>query len=256
MSRFGPCVWEMRPGSAGLARETLLLLPHAGGSAQSYGAWATWLPDHLRVLAAQYPARASRSHEPAAVDLHHLVDELVDALDGLDGRLYVFGHSMGSYVGFEFCWKRQLSGRPPAVFFASGAVPPHRHRPDAEPGAEITDEELLKLLDSSSGIPESIRDYPEVMERALHTLRADVTLFNSYSYGARRRTLHIPIVSLGGDNDGLVPTAELDRWRELGAKEFSTHLISGEHFYYLDDMATFSATMSKYLARVHDEQKE
>jgi pyochelin biosynthetic protein PchC len=256
VSRVGTCLWEMRPGTAGAERETLLLLPHAGGSAQSYAAWRNWFPQDLRLLAAQYPARASRAGEPAAADLRHIVEEILEALGDLDGRLYVFGHSMGSYVGFELCWRRQLAGRPPAVFFASGAVPPHRHRPDSVPGEEISDETLLKFLDMCDGVPGDIMNYPEVMSQALRTLRADVVLFNNYSYGDRRRRLEIPIVAFGGDRDDLAPAFELDRWRELSAAECATHFISGEHFYYFDNMATFTATMSKYLTSVHDEQKE
>jgi surfactin synthase thioesterase subunit len=256
MSRFGACLWEVRPATADAERETLLLLPHAGGSAQSFAAWPNWFPEDLRILAAQYPGRASRAREPGAAELRHLVDEILDALDDLEGRLHVFGHSMGSYVGFELCWQRQLAGCPPAVFFASGAVPPHRYRPDALTAEEISDERLMKFLDSCNGVPDDLMDYPEIMGRALHTLRADVMLFENYSYGDRRRRLEIPIVAFGGDRDDLVPAFELDRWRELSTAECATHIVSGEHFYYVDNMATFTATMSKYLASVHDEQKE
>ena len=257
MSRAGDCLWEVQPGTpAGTGEDTLLLLPHAGGTAQSYAAWAGWFPASLRILAAQYPARASRAREPAAADLHHLVDEILDALDGFTGRLYVFGHSMGSYVGFELCWRRQSAGRPPAVFFASGAVPPHRHRPDPVSSEAISDEWLLKLLNTGNGVPDDIMKDPEIMSRALHTLRGDVVLFHNYSYGEQRRRLRIPIVAFGGVQDTLVPAFEIERWREVGAAECATHFVSGEHFYYSENMASLVAAMSEYLASVDDEQKE
>ncbi|NUR05150.1 MAG: alpha/beta fold hydrolase [Streptomyces sp.] len=254
--RAGACLWEMRPGKAGAGRETLLLLPHAGGSAQNYASWAEWFPKDMRILAAQYPARASRADEPAAADLHRIVDEILDAIDDLDGPLYVFGHSMGSYVGFELCWRRQSAGRPPAVFLASGAVAPHRHRSELGTGEGITDEWLLELLDMYSGASSDLMNYPEVMSQALRTLRTDVLLTDGYAYGDRTRRLDIPIVAFGGEQDSLVPAAEVERWRELGTAECATHLMPGGHFYYIDDMATFTATVSKYLVNVHDGQNE
>ncbi|MBP2048339.1 surfactin synthase thioesterase subunit/acyl carrier protein [Streptomyces griseochromogenes] len=255
-SRAGACLWEMRPGTAGAGQDTLLLLPHAGGSAQNYASWADFFPKDLRILAAQYPGRAARADEPAAADLHHIVDEILDALGDVEGRLYVFGHSMGSYVGYELCWRQQLASRPPVALFASGAVPPHRHRPNPATEEEITDEWLMKLLDMYNGVPDDLMNYPEVISQALGTLRSDVVLFRNYSYGDRRRRLEIPIVAFGGERDDLVPAAEVERWHELGAAECATHIIPGGHFYYLDNTATVTAAMSKYLVSVHDGQKE
>ncbi|WP_051865242.1 thioesterase II family protein [Streptomyces griseus] len=256
MSKAGACLWEVRKATPGTARETLLVLPHAGGSAQNYAAWADWFPDDLRILAAQYPGRASRAREPAQADLHRIVDELLDALDGHQGPLHVFGHSMGSYVGFELCWRRQLAGRPPAVLFASGAVPPHRLQPYPAPGVEISDEHLMELMDTCNGIPDAILDSPDLMGLALETLRADLELVNNYSYGEPGRRLRIPIVAFGGDRDALVPGAEIDHWHELSAAKCASHLIPGEHFYYHGDMATFAATVSTYLASINGERKE
>ncbi|MEU3528777.1 alpha/beta fold hydrolase [Streptomyces sp. NPDC038707] len=256
MNKAGACLWEVRQATPDTAPETLLLLPHAGGSAQNYAGWAHWFPDGPRILAAQYPGRASRAREPAQADLHRIVDELLDALDDHEGPLHVFGHSMGAYIGFELCWRRQSAGRPPAVLFASGAVPPHRLQPYPAPGVEISDEHLLELMDICNGIPQSLLDSPDLMVLALETLRADLELVNNYAYGAPGRRLRIPIVAFGGDRDALVPGAEIDRWRELGAAECATHLMAGEHFYYHGDTAAFSAVLSTYLARVHSEQKE
>ena len=94
------------------------------------------------------------------------------------------------------------------------------------------------------------------MSRALRTLRADITLTDHYSYGDRRRRLTIPIIALGGDRDALVPAGELDRWRELSTGECATHLFAGEHFYYLDNMASFTAAISKYLVSARDGHRE
>lgn len=254
-SRPGACLWEMRPGTGGPGQGTLLVLPHAGGSAQNYGPWADWLPEDLRILAAQYPARASRADEPVAADLHRIVDEILEALGDLDGPLYVFGHSMGSYVGYELCWREQSAGRAPAVLFASGAVPPHRHRPNPATEEEITDEWLLGILGMYEGISDDLLNHPEVMSQALRTLRGDVKLFRNYAYGEVRRRLDTPIVVFGGESDDLVPPAEAERWNDLGTAECVTHLMPGGHFFYLDNMATVTDAMSTYLVNSHDGQR-
>ncbi|MEV7857008.1 alpha/beta fold hydrolase [Streptomyces sp. NPDC088183] len=256
MSERGTCLWEMRSSAAGTGGDTLLLLPHAGGSAQSYGAWAGWFPDGLRVLAAKYPGRGSRGREPAVTDLHRIVGELSRALADFEGQLYVFGHSMGAYIGFELCWRRQSDGRPAAALYASGAVPPHRLRTYPAPGVEITDKHLLELMEKCSGIPDAVLNSPDLMSLALELLRADLELVNNYAYGGPGRRLSSPIVAFGGDRDRLVPPCEMDHWRELSTADCATHLIPGEHFYYLDSMATFTATISKHLASVQGEWNE
>nr|UDM84235.1 thioesterase [Streptomyces sp.] len=256
MSQAGACLWELREAAPDAGGGTLLLLPHAGGSAQSYGTWASWFPEDLRILAAKYPGRGSRGREPAAVDLHRIVGELLDALEGVEGPLHVFGHSMGAYIGFELCWRRQSEGRPPAAFYASGAVPPHRLQTYPAPGVVISDEHLLELMEKCNGIPDSILNSPDLMSLALELLRTDLELVNNYAYGTSHRRLSAPIVSFGGDRDKLVPSFEVDHWRELSTAECATHIVPGEHFYYLDHMETFAATMSKYLSIVHDEKKE
>ncbi|MFD0307864.1 alpha/beta fold hydrolase [Streptomyces sp. NPDC127119] len=255
-SRVGACLWEMRPGTGASGQATLLVLPHAGGSAQNFATWANWFSGDLRIVAAQYPARASRAAEPAAADLTHLVDEILDALTDSEGPLYVFGHSMGAYIGYELCWRRQLAGHPAEVLFTSGAVPPHRHRPNPPVGVEITDEWLMGLLDMYNGVPDDLAAHPDVISQALSTLRSDVVVFRDYAYGDRRRTLEIPIVAFGGDRDDLVPTSEVERWSELGAAECVTHFLPGGHFYYLDNMATVTAAVAKHLVSVHDGQKD
>ncbi|OON71559.1 thioesterase II family protein [Streptomyces tsukubensis] len=256
MSEAGTCLWEIRPSAAGSGGDTLLLLPHAGGSAQSYGAWARWLPDGLRVLAAKYPGRGSRGREPAETDLHRVVGELGDALADFKGPLYVFGHSMGAYIGFELCWHRQSEGRPAQALYASGAVPPHRLRTYPAPGVRITDEHLLELMEKCGGIPDAFTDSPDLMSLALELIGADLELVNAYTYGAPERRLSSPIVAFGGDRDRLVPSSEVDHWRELSTADCATHLIPGEHLYHLDNEAAFTAAVSQHLASLQEEWNE
>lgn len=230
-----------------------MLLPHAGGSAQSFAAWDGWFPADIGIVAVQYPGRASRSDEPSAADVGRIVDEVSDAACGL-GRLYVFGHSLGSAVGFELCWRLQLMGRAPAAFFASSAIPPHLHRPEPAFDASMSDAELLGLLRLCNGMPGDIGQYPEMLARALRVLRADIALFAGYSYGEEQRLLDVPVVAFGGDQDPLVPADDLSRWSELGSGENATHLFTGGHFYYLENMAAVAARIAKYLALSRCEQ--
>jgi pyochelin biosynthetic protein PchC len=248
------CLWQLQPGSPGYTRATLILLPHAGGSAQSFAAWDSFFPDDIAIVAVQYPGRASRSEEPSAADIGDIVDEVAQAARDLDGQLYVFGHSLGSAIGFELCWRLQHAGRTPGAFFASSAMPPHLHRPEPMFDAGMSDAELLGLLKLCNGMPGDIGQYPEMLARALSVLRADIALFASYYYGQERRLLDVPVVAFGGDRDPLVPTDDLRRWSELGKRENDTHVFSGGHFYYLENMVAVAASIGKYLAYSRGEQ--
>jgi surfactin synthase thioesterase subunit len=241
------CLWDVPPAPRDHHGPTLLLLPHAGGSAQSFVGWRASFPESVRLIAVQYPGRASRQREPYAADLGELTDELREALSGVEGPLYVFGHSLGAYVGFELCWTLQCIGRAPAAFFPSAAVPPHQFRPRSLPSQDLSDEEMLEALKKFEGLPSRITKHPYFLRRILQTCRSDVALLQNYSYGQESRRLQIPIITSGGERDRVVPADMLDGWRELSTADSEVNIFPGGHFYHIEDVAPVADRILKHL---------
>ena len=243
------CLWEVRSPRSAQEECTLLLLPHSGGSAQSFAGWAPHFPAPIRLIAAQYPGRGSRRREPVAAHLCQLAEEIVAALSEVTGPVAVFGHSLGAFVGFETCWMLEAAGQPPLMFFASGAVPVHEHEPYETSPSGLTDEEMLKFLNRYGRMAAGITAHPEIRQLALAACRADSTLAHDYTYGPAQRLLTVPIIGLGGDADPVVPVSVLRHWAELTSGSHGIHTFAGAHFYHEDHLAAVSAVIIEYVRR-------
>jgi pyochelin biosynthetic protein PchC len=245
-----PWLWELRPASGTVPDRpaaTVLFLPHAGGSATTFGGWAAALPGPVRTLAAQYPGRGPRFGEPAATELADLVQPLAAALAPLAGPLILVGHSMGAIVGFELAWLLQQRGRTPRGLLASAARPPGAptlfgNQPKLPPNRELID-----LLRRTGGLPAAVLASPDMLSLVLDPVRADLTLIERYDFGAVERRLRCPIVAVGGRDDPLVPPALLDRWRDRGSATVTVHHLDGDHFYFADQLPTVAALVDGLL---------
>jgi surfactin synthase thioesterase subunit len=239
-------LWDMRPRTSA-PTATLVLLPHSGGSAQSYGDWARWIPSDVRVVAAQYPGRGARYGQPPATDIAALADPLAEVLAGLDTQVHAFGHSLGALVGFEVCWRLQRAGRPAAAFYPSAAAAAHVHRSAETSPVHLTDDELLAVLRERGGMPEDILMEPDLMDLVIDACRTDMAVTDSYTYGDEDRRLDCPVIAFGGDDDSAVPTDRLERWRELTTGPCEVRVLAGGHFYLHDHMATVTAVVRQHL---------
>ncbi len=239
-------LWDLNPRSSA-AGVTLVLLPHSGGSAQSYGEWGRWFPSTVRVVAAQYPGRGARYGQDPATEIAALADPLAEVLAELDTPVHIFGHSLGALVGFEVCWRLQQAARPATVFHPSAAAAAHVRRSAAVSPARLTDAELLALLAERGGMPEDILAEPDLLDLVLDACRTDMAITDSYSYGGDDRRLDCPVIAFGGDTDSAVPVAELERWGELTHAESEIHVLSGGHFYLHDHMATLTGVVRQHL---------
>ena len=106
------------------AQLRLFAFPHAGASTSAYREWD--LPPLFELWAYQPAGRGSRFSEPAASNLHELVDSVVDALrPTLDAGVPVafFGHSFGCLVAVEVARRLADLGLPTPLTLLLSAHP-------------------------------------------------------------------------------------------------------------------------------------
>ncbi|MGW7754500.1 thioesterase II family protein [Streptomyces violaceusniger] len=239
-------LWDVRR-APGPTLSTVVILPHAGGSAQGYRDWAQWFGSDVSVLAAQYPGRGPRYGEPPALSMEQLADPISEALSAIDTPLHIFGHSLGALLGFEVSWRLARRGRSPDTLYVSAASAAHIYTPGAHDPSQLDNAELIELLRADGGVPAIVLERLDLLDAVIGACRADMIATHRYTYGPARRILDCPMIVFGGDQDQAVPVPRLRRWPELTTGPSEVHVLNGGHFYVDDHLSTVTGAIRSRL---------
>lgn len=226
----------------------LFCFPYAGGGVSAFRLWEGDMLPGVELCLVQYPGRENRLHETPMTRLSELVETLVPLITPLLDRPFAFfGHSLGSFVAFELA--RELQRRAqlsPTCFFASGSRAPQL--PTRKPPIyRLPREEFIAALSEFNGTPEVIRQNKELMELLLPMLRADMSMFDTYTY-LPGPPLECPILAVGGLQDTIVMPEDLYGWREQTRSFFSVQMFPGDHFFLQSSWKALLEVISRTLA--------
>ncbi|MGW4853856.1 thioesterase II family protein [Streptomyces sp. NPDC004288] len=242
-------VWDL-PGDRP-HRLSLLVLPHAGGNAHAYSAWREHLPADVRLLIGQYPGRGARFSEDLPESVDDLALPVVEALPADTGALVVLGHSMGSLVAFEVTRALQAVGRTPQGLIASACRAPVLPNQAPVQPELLDDDELVAAIKERGGTDDGILDDEELREIVLPSIRADFAIDDAYRCTAPDVRLDCPVAVLGGDADPIVPVAMLDGWSLVAGNPVVPQVLTGDHFYFQQDLPGFFARLNPVLETLH-----
>lgn len=222
--------WFVRPQPKLAPAVRLICLPYAGGSAATYVPWSPLLPADVELIALQPPGRGSRMADAPHTQMESLVAELMSVFAKITDRPYViFGHSLGSRVGFEVTLQCQLKGLPlPAHFIASGSRAPYLAKREL-PIYELPDAQFMEELRQLDGTPEEVLNNSELMQWLLPLLRADFRIADLHR--SSRTQLQCPLTVLAGSEDETIKPEDVEAWRDLAAGECEIHWVTGGHFF-------------------------
>lgn len=209
----------------------LFCLPYAGGSASIYFAWAKALPANVELVALQPPGRANRISEAPHTRMEALVEELYTAVAPLlDVPYVVFGHSLGSRVGFELVRMARRRGRRlPEHFIASGSPAPDlpAHSRNIH---DLPKERFIQELRELNGTPEVVLANEEFVELLLPLLRADFKLSETYAF-APEPPLDCTLSIFSGEYDKEIGPEQLAAWRPHFTRTSEITMFPGDHFF-------------------------
>jgi mycobactin phenyloxazoline synthetase len=237
LSALGPARREFRPWvkrfTAGTARGSVVVFPHAGGAAAAYRSLAKALSSHdVDAFVVQYPQRADRRNHPAAESIDALALELFEAGDWSSAApLTLFGHCMGAVVAFEFARIAERNGVPVRVLWASAGQAPSTV--EAYGPLPTSDSGVLADMVDLGGTDPELLDDEEFVELLVQAVRADYRALNTYSCGPDVR-IAADIHAVGGDRDHRISRESLAHWGTHTAGRFTVTEFEGGHF-YLDD---------------------
>ncbi|WP_152392878.1 thioesterase II family protein [Paenibacillus guangzhouensis] len=212
---------------------TLICLPYAGGSAQMYRRWTNWLHPGVRLVPAELAGRGSRMGEPFYANASEAVRDLLPLVQeaALHSNSYaIFGHSMGSMLGYELLHALREGGFPlPAAVFLSGRGAPHCEQIEARRIHMLPEEEFLEALKQLGGMPEELFQHRELLDMFVPILRADFKLVGEYEHRVRP-PLPLRLTILGGKDDSCI-RGPLGEWARYATGGCELMLYEGGHFF-------------------------
>lgn len=161
-----------------------------------------------------------------------------------DAPFGLLGCSFGGIASFELARTLVAEGVPsPSAFVVLACRPPHRVHP-VGPFSILDDDALTERLDRDyGGVPEILRQQPDLLRLFLPTLRADLEAMESYVPPKNPVALGCPVLAIGGADDGQVPASVLQEWTRYGAEGSTARTVGGRHFLVRDDPAAALATV-------------
>ncbi|CAL9373186.1 Thioesterase PikA5 [Nocardiopsis dassonvillei] len=240
--------WLRRFHTRPRARLTVVLFPHAGGTANFYRDWSADLPEEYALVAVQYPGRETRPDEPLPERLEDLAEGAAAALEGhLAGPYALFGHSMGALVAYETA-HRLAAGPlgPPVRLFVSARPAPGSEGPAT--GTHLLDDDrLVAVIEKLGGTPPGLLDDPYLRSLALPPVRGDYRLLDAYR-PVDPAPLDVPVTALAGADDPAAAPAEVDRWGGFTTRGHVLEVLPGGHFFPLRHRAEVLRILVRDLA--------
>jgi medium-chain acyl-[acyl-carrier-protein] hydrolase len=209
----------------------LFCFPCAGGGASAYRAWRAELPIDIELCPILLPGREHRHRERPFETLDTLVLALADAIaPWIDEPYAFFGHSMGGLLAFELTRELRRRRMPaPRHLFLAGITPPES-RTRVRLRHQLDDSALLDELRHFGGTPARLLREPELMQLLLPTLRADLTVVETYQ-PRNEAPVAIPIAAFAGASDPEAPPAVMAGWRDHTTAGFQLTTFDGDHFF-------------------------
>ena len=184
------------------------------------------------LVAARLPGREGRFRETPYDNLGELVEVLAASIANsryCRSPLFLLGCSVGALVAFELTRSLQRRGISVDYLIVVASRAPQAVRTGGVLHKLSDDEFIRKLQERYAAIPAEVMANEELKRLLLPMLRADMKMFEAYSYREAPK-LGCPILAMGGTEDKSVPVRELLAWRNQ-TNSFGERLFPGDHYF-------------------------
>jgi medium-chain acyl-[acyl-carrier-protein] hydrolase len=209
----------------------LFCFPYAGAGASIFRRWTALLPDWVEMVAIQPPGREGRFVEPLPNNVREMASAIASAIaPWLDLPYAIFGHSLGTLVGFQTAVElRQLGMPQPKVIIMSGRGAPHLLHQRCDRYL-LPHDRFVEEVRKMQGTPEEVLASEEMMELLVPMLRADFALNATYDAG-EPPAFDCPLFAYGGSGDPEVLEDDLAQWQQYSSQATRIRMFDGGHFF-------------------------
>lgn len=226
----------------------LYLLPFAGGSARSYGAWPEALSEIAEAVPLDTPDKGRTYLDtPETLSIEEMGARIASQISSETKPYALFGHSMGALMAFEAV--RALikrKARLPRLMIVSAHRAPHQPL-DRRMLHPLSDNDFDAELATYSGTPKEVLENSEMMDFVRPTLRRDFRACETYRY-SEDTALPVPLASIGGIDDPEVSAEDLEAWARHSRHFLGSRTLPGGHFYFQNALSSMTSEIERLIA--------
>lgn len=218
-----------------MEKTNLFLLPFAGGSVYSYRGFAGYAPPHLNLIPVELPGRGTRMREPLLTDIYRMADDVYAQVAGRLHEPYaIYGHSMGSLLGYLLVKRLLAAGRPAPehLFFTGCAGPSCEAYLGDKAKHNLPKAQFIQKLQELGGSPDEVLQTPALFDFFEPIIRADFRATDTYRY-QETTPFDIPVtVAIGLQERATHAQALL--WQRETTQPVEVRQFPGKHFFIFD----------------------
>ncbi|KAA1244162.1 thioesterase II family protein [Aquimarina sp. RZ0] len=220
-------------------KHKIIAIPFAGGNKFSFRNLEKYIPDDFEWVTLELPGRGDRFNKPFLTTMKNVIDDLFDQLlpHIEDGVYMIYGHSLGTLLGYELTKKLVTEGMPlPCCLYVTGRGAPSSK--ESENWGALPLNLFWKKVHEIGGLPQEVLETTEFLEFYYPILRSDFELIESYEYKKLKTPLPIPIyVCLGskeiGEEDHKASIGQIKAWNDETIHTVVPEFLEGDHFFIL-----------------------
>lgn len=216
-----------------MLKSRLFCLPYAGASATVYMKWRNILDRTIELVPVEMAGRGRNFGTPFYQSLEEAVQVLYESIkDRLDLPYAIFGHSLGSVIGYELAHRIMDSNhRKPLHLFFSGRYPPYVEKKEGKIMHLLPETEFKAEIMKYGGTPVELIENPELFSIFNAILRADYRILEHYRYRPKSKKFNCDVTVLYGIQDHELAGAEIKEWVRCTDKNCNFYRFEGGHFY-------------------------
>ena len=227
----------------------LFCLPFAGGSKYSYNKFVDMAPPSMEVIAIELPGRGSRFRENLLYEANLVVLDVFNQIKAkLETPYAIYGHSMGSLIGYLLAEKIKAEGLPePIGLFFSGRGGPTIPR-ENDFNYLLPKDLFVAKLKELNGTPDEVLDNEGLIAFFEPIIRADFQCIETYEYKLGE-LLSIPIFIFIGVHERTTYKEAL-AWKDVTTGEVSIQQFPGKHFFIFEFTADLLEMIAEKLKKI------
>lgn len=214
------------------ATYNMICFPFAGGFAEYYLPWQHQMTNLTQICPIQLPGRSYRWHESTITEIDKLISTMLPFIELLlyERPYFIFGHSMGGYIAYEFCKLLMDKKLPLPLFLVVSSIPAPKYWLQRKSLSQLSQQEFIHFFMNLGGIHPEFQKHEKFLNMQMSLLREDIMLCESCSYSHPAK-FPFPIVAIGGKHDEYVAFENMHDWCLETIADYEQYEFAGRHFY-------------------------